>query len=417
MAAHASSTSCALPDLPPDLDGFTVVQLSDLHAGSRPSFNLRAVRKAVDETRRIAPDLIVITGDLVTGGSRLDELLRRAAPPAADARRLRRARQPRPRRDEAGQGAGDRPLRARRVRRAAAQRRVRLAAGRGGHPAGLRRRRRGERLRRRRPVLAALDRRPGTLRLLLSHYGEVAERLAPGDFALVLSGDTHGGQICLPAPGVEGRAHHVQPAAGPVSRGLLRRGRPLVYVSRGVGTSFLPFRLLCRPEIVVFRLRRAAASAGAGRRAAGRCAESRSGAAPARGAPSPSADSRGSGRRPCDRRRRRGQEPRSATRSSAPASAAERRRPGRVTHVGGSDYTSRWSGPATRPGRRCATATARPSPHRRAPRPGASVLERAAWLGHARGARAPDGTEPPALTRGRCGRSAAGPQAVAGSAA
>ena len=31
----------------------------------------------------------------------------------------------------------------------------------------------------------------------------------------------------------------------------------LVYVTRGVGTSFLPFRLLCRPEIVVFRLRRA----------------------------------------------------------------------------------------------------------------------------------------------------------------
>ena len=63
-----------LPDLPPDLDGFTVVQLSDLHAGSRPSFNMRAVRKAVDETRRIGPDLIVITGDLVTGASRLDEL-------------------------------------------------------------------------------------------------------------------------------------------------------------------------------------------------------------------------------------------------------------------------------------------------------------------------------------------------------
>jgi hypothetical protein len=38
--------------------------------------------------------------------------------------------------------------------------------------------------------------------------------------------------------------------------GLYDENGTPVYVTRGIGTSFLPFRLLCRPEIVVFRLRR-----------------------------------------------------------------------------------------------------------------------------------------------------------------
>ncbi len=105
-------------------------------------------------------------------------------------------------------------------------------------------------------VLEALDRRPGTLRLLLSHHGEVAGRLAPGDLALVLSGDTHGGQICLPAPGVRGGRIMLSQPRARFREGFYDEDGSLVYVSRGVGTSFLPFRLLCRPEIVVFRLRR-----------------------------------------------------------------------------------------------------------------------------------------------------------------
>ena len=35
--------------------------------------------------------------------------------------------------------------------------------------------------------------------------------------------------------------------------GFHRRDGALVYVTRGVGTSFLPFRFLCRPEVVLFR--------------------------------------------------------------------------------------------------------------------------------------------------------------------
>jgi predicted MPP superfamily phosphohydrolase len=100
------------------------------------------------------------------------------------------------------------------------------------------------------PVLAALDRRPGVLRLLLSHYGEVAARVEPGDFAVVLAGDTHGGQICL--PWVDGRVM-LSDLKAPYRAGMYDEGGTPLHVSAGVGTSFLPFRLLCRPEVAVFR--------------------------------------------------------------------------------------------------------------------------------------------------------------------
>ena len=72
-------------------------------------------------------------------------------------------------------------------------------------------------------VLAALDRRPGGLRLLLSHHAEVIRRTAPGDFHLTLAGDTHGGQICLPLPG---RRVLLSDLGARVRRGRLRRRRP-----------------------------------------------------------------------------------------------------------------------------------------------------------------------------------------------
>jgi hypothetical protein len=55
----------ALPGLPPALAGTTIVQLTDLHIGAtkRRSFANDVVRR----TNALAPDLIVITGDLIEG--------------------------------------------------------------------------------------------------------------------------------------------------------------------------------------------------------------------------------------------------------------------------------------------------------------------------------------------------------------
>ena len=84
---------------------------------------------------------------------------------------------------------------------------------------------------------------------------------APGDFHMTFAGDTHGGQICLPLPGrrILLSDLHAEFAEGAYDVG----GRPL-YVTRGVGTSMLPFRAFCRPEVVVFHVE-AGAATGAGR--------------------------------------------------------------------------------------------------------------------------------------------------------
>jgi uncharacterized protein len=100
-------------------------------------------------------------------------------------------------------------------------------------------------------VLAALDRRPGVLRILLTHHAEVVLRTEPGDFHVVLAGDTHGGQICLPLPG---RRILLSDLSAPFAEGAYDVGGRRLYVTRGVGTSMLPLRAFCRPEIVVFHV-------------------------------------------------------------------------------------------------------------------------------------------------------------------
>lgn len=51
--------------LPRALDGFTIVQLSDLHTGM--TIDRAFVERVVDQTNRLSPDLIALTGDLVDG--------------------------------------------------------------------------------------------------------------------------------------------------------------------------------------------------------------------------------------------------------------------------------------------------------------------------------------------------------------
>ncbi|HEY5945860.1 MAG TPA: metallophosphoesterase [Kofleriaceae bacterium] len=54
-----------LPKLPKSLDGFTIVQLSDLHVGL--TIDRAFVQRVVDHANRLSPDLIALTGDLVDG--------------------------------------------------------------------------------------------------------------------------------------------------------------------------------------------------------------------------------------------------------------------------------------------------------------------------------------------------------------
>ena len=62
--------------LPPDLDGFTIVQISDIHVG--PTIKQRYVQAIVDAVNQESPDLVAITGDVVDGS--VEQLAAQASP-------------------------------------------------------------------------------------------------------------------------------------------------------------------------------------------------------------------------------------------------------------------------------------------------------------------------------------------------
>jgi hypothetical protein len=90
----------------------------------------------------------------------------------------------------------------------------------------------------------------GIPKVLLAHSPEVFQEAADNGLDLVLSGHTHGGQLW----GLKGlkRFLPLEPALDHME-GFFQKGRTLMYVSKGVGTSFLPFRFGVRPEVTFFQ--------------------------------------------------------------------------------------------------------------------------------------------------------------------
>lgn len=85
---------------------------------------------------------------------------------------------------------------------------------------------------------------------LLMHNPQPIESIAHHGFDLVLSGHTHGGQISLP---------FVPPKVGSkYLAGLFYVGASRLYVCRGLGVTGVPIRFMTTPEIAGFRLVRAA---------------------------------------------------------------------------------------------------------------------------------------------------------------
>ena len=100
---------------------------------------------------------------------------------------------------------------------------------------------------------AALQIPDGEFSILLSHTPEVYRQAAHANFNLMLSGHTHGGQLCLP-----GSIPIKLEAALPrrMGAGAWRYNEMTGYTSVGVGSSVLPVRLNCPPEVTLHRLRR-----------------------------------------------------------------------------------------------------------------------------------------------------------------
>ncbi|RPI50176.1 MAG: metallophosphoesterase [Acidobacteria bacterium] len=87
--------------------------------------------------------------------------------------------------------------------------------------------------------------------ILLAHDPRRLEEAAALNMSLVLSGHTHGGQVVLPGVGA------VAARKFPVIAGIGRRDNTSIFVSRGVGTVYVPYRLNCPPDVSVITLKTA----------------------------------------------------------------------------------------------------------------------------------------------------------------
>jgi predicted MPP superfamily phosphohydrolase len=96
--------------------------------------------------------------------------------------------------------------------------------------------------------IAAVLRGAGTNLILLAHTPSRLPEAASLDVPLMLSGHTHGGQIVLPGLGA------IAAREFPVVAGAARREGTAVFVTKGVGTVYVPVRLNCPPEVAVVTL-------------------------------------------------------------------------------------------------------------------------------------------------------------------
>ena len=227
----------ALPRLPAGLAGLRIAHLSDLHLGV-PSRGARAVERAVAWAAARKPDLVLVSGDLLSrprGEARLRALLERL--PGCYAvlgnHDFASTRDPFAKPVTLAD-LGSATLLADDARTIDVRgHRVQIA---GVDPRSFERRTaRPERL-------ADPD---AELRILLCHFPDVIDGLPAGAFDLVLAGHLHAGQICVPYPGGKLRLSHVR---WTYAQGVYRRPGGVLHVSAGLGTTFVPFRFFARPE-------------------------------------------------------------------------------------------------------------------------------------------------------------------------
>ena len=243
---HVREIDIAIPNLPRDLQGLRVLQLSDIHLG--PFLAERDLARVIDESRNLRPHLAVVTGDLISmAGDPLDACLRQIARLQPEAGVLGCMGN-----HEVYSGVQD----------YAAEQGARLGID------FLRERacplRFGEATlnvagvdyqpqRQREHYLDGAERliTPGAVNVLLSHNPDVFPVAARKGFDLTISGHTHGGQVNVE---ILHQNLNVARFLTPFVYGHYHLDRASLYVSRGIGTIGLPVRIGAPPEITLLRL-------------------------------------------------------------------------------------------------------------------------------------------------------------------
>jgi predicted MPP superfamily phosphohydrolase len=228
-----------VPGLHPDLEGFRIVQISDLHVGR----NIRHtyVQRTAERARALEPDLVALTGDMVDGP--VERLSPHVAPLASLAAQY-------PSffvlgNHDCYSGAHEWIVQFRRMgmkvllneHTVARKGSATLVIGGVVDPA----------YSAAQPEIS-LDGAPhADFRLLLAHNPKLAPLGARAGFDLQLSGHTHAGQFFPWTLAV--RLVHAPHVAG-----LSREGNMWVYVSAGTGTWGPPVRFGTSPEVTLIKL-------------------------------------------------------------------------------------------------------------------------------------------------------------------
>src|SRR5688500_14970788 len=236
---HVVRAAVPVSGVPPALDGLRVGLITDLHHSEMVP--AQDIARAVSLMMGERPDLIVLGGDYVTWGDRSyivpcsEALAGLAAPFGVYA--------------VVGNHDDDREMPAALISHGYevlrdARTTVRV---------------RGEQLNlvglrfwtRRTRDIARLIRGAESTVILLAHDPRRLEEASVLNVPLVLSGHTHGGQVLLPGLGA------VAARKFPVIAGIGRRENTSIFVSRGVGTVYVPYRLNCPPDVSVITLKSA----------------------------------------------------------------------------------------------------------------------------------------------------------------
>lgn len=235
-----------IENLPAALEGFTIVQLSDIHL--YPLTQPETVRRAVELANSLKPDVTVLTGDYVW--NELDAIHELA--PIVSGLNARQG-------VYLTLGNHDYWANAAVINTAYKQERLPVLVNQGvplSHGSSA-------------VFLGGLDdgwsghpnlgqtlegARPGDVVVLLCHEPDLADLYyKDGRIALQLSGHTHAGQIRLPGIGAL-----VHPYLGKkYEMGLYRVGEMWLYTNRGIGCISEPVRFNCPPEVTEFTLVRA----------------------------------------------------------------------------------------------------------------------------------------------------------------
>ncbi|SEU35241.1 metallophosphoesterase [Stigmatella erecta] len=231
--------------LAPELEGYRIGQISDVHCG--PHAPEARVSSWVARLNALDLDLVTVTGDLITQGASHVEAVARALGGL-----------------RAKDGAfacmgnhdyftdGEHLIRELERRGVSVLRNRGVVVNRGNaqlYVAGV-----DDTWTSRDDVARALANRPeGVPAVLLAHDPNLFPQAQARAVELTLSGHTHGGQLAV--PGV--RRLSLARFVSRWTAGLYRQGRSWLYVNRGAGTTGPPARLGAPAELAVITLRRA----------------------------------------------------------------------------------------------------------------------------------------------------------------